>query len=38
MSKTETNSANAAKSTGPITPAGSWKVAQNARKHGLTAK
>jgi hypothetical protein len=38
MSKAETNRANAAKSTGPITPAGKSKVAQNARKHGLTAK
>ena len=29
--------ANAAKSTGPITPAGKSKAALNARKHGLSA-
>ncbi len=38
MSKAESNRANAAKSTGPITPAGKSKVAQKARKHGLTAR
>ena len=40
MSKAQTtaNRANAAKSTGPITPSGKSKVAQNARKHGLTAQ
>jgi len=37
-SRTATNRANAAKSTGPITPEGKLKSSQNATKHGLLAR
>ena len=37
-SRTATNRANAAKSTGPATPEGKLKSSQNATKHGLLAR
>jgi len=37
-SRTATNRANAARSTGPITPEGKRKSSQNAVKHGLLAR